>query len=443
MKDYCKTMRPKIRPITLLWLVALLVVAWPQIHAEVSELDSIVAVVNDDVILRSELEEQIGALLAQLGPADGQLPPRNVVEEQVLERLISDRLQLEAATQAGITVDDQTVARAVANIAKNNHLTLAELRDVMEADGISFSHFRDQIRQEILLARLRNQEVLSRIVVTDREVDSFLATEAAAATGRSAYHLYHILVSLPEGATPEEIQEARENAEQLVARVRAGEDFQHIALTRSDGRQALKGGDLGWRKASELPTIFTDVVVGMQRGDVSDPIRSASGFHIVLLDDFEGSDRQIVKQTRARHILIATSEITSDTEAQSRLQQLKARIDAGDDFADLARSHSDDKGSAIKGGDLGWVSSGDLVPRFEEKMNELSIGETSEPFRTEFGWHIVQVLERRDYDNTDDVLRSRAREAIRDRKAVEATELWLRRLRDEAYVEIRLEGYTP
>ena len=415
--------------------------AVPVQGAEIQELDSVVAVVNDDVILRSELNEQIGELLAQLGPTEGQLPPRNVVEKQVLERLIAERLQLEEAARAGITVDDQTLARAVSNIAKNNNLTLAELRKVMAADGISFNHFRDEIRREILLARLRNQEVLSRIVVTDQEVDNYLANEAGAATGRSAYHLYHILVSLPEGATPEEIQSARKQAEQVVAQVRAGSDFGQIALSRSDGRQALEGGDLGWRKASELPTLFTDEVTDMQKGEVSDPIRSPSGFHIILLADYEGSDRQIVQQTQARHILISTSEITSDDEARGRLQQLKSRIDGGDDFAALARSHSDDKGSAIKGGDLGWVSSGDLVPRFEEQMNQLSIGETSEPFRTEFGWHIVQVLERRDYDNTDEVLKSQAREAIRERKAVEATEFWLRRLRDEAYVETRLDTY--
>ena len=408
---------------------------------EIQELDAIVAVVNEDVILRSELDEQISELLAQLGPTDDRLPPRSAVEKQVLESLIAERLQLEEATRAGMTVDDQTVARAVSNIAKNNNLTLAELRDVMAADGISFNHFRDEIRQEILLARLRNQEVLSRIVVSNQEVDNYLATEAAAATGRSAYRLYHILISLPEGATPEEIQSARKQAEQVVAQLRGGADFQQVALSRSDGRQALEGGDLGWRKTSELPTLFADEVVDMQKGEISDPIRSPSGFHIILLADYEGSDRQIVQQTHARHILVSTSEVTSDTEAEGRLQQLKARIDGGDDFAALARSHSDDKGSAIKGGDLGWVSRGDLVPRFEEQMNQLSIGETSEPFRTEFGWHIVQVLERRDYDNTDEVLKSQAREAIRERKAVEATELWLRRLRDEAYVEIRLDAY--
>jgi peptidyl-prolyl cis-trans isomerase SurA len=408
--------------------------------AEVSDFDSIVAVVNDDVITRSELETELDELLLQINADPARLPPRRVLEGQVLERIIADRLQLQAAEQAGIGVDDQTLAQAINNIASNNDLTLAELRTAMAADGMDFAQFRESVRKEIILSRLRNQEVINRINVSEQEIDNFLKKELVGTGGRTEYRLYHIRMGLPEAATPDEIRRTRARAEELVARLRAGGDFQQAAMTYSDGRQALEGGDLGWRKANELPTLFTDIVVEMQRGEISDPVQSASGFHIILLADYKGSDRQIIRQTHARHILINTNEMTSDTDARLRLAQLKQRIEGGDDFGALARSNSDDTASAIKGGDLGWVSGGDLVPAFEERMNALNPGQISEPFRTQFGWHIVQVIERRDYDNTNEVLRAKAREAIRERKANEAGELWLRRLRDEAYVEIRLDA---
>jgi len=409
-----------------------------------AELDSIVAIVNDDVIMRSELDDRLEQILSKLQKqGDVSLPPADVMQRQVLESLIATSLQLQAAERAGIEVDAQTVARAISNIAEQNNLTLGELREVMERDGVSFNKFRDQMRQEIIISRLQNQEVRNRILVTDQEIDNFLANEVGSVGGRTDYHLYHILVATPEGASANDLQQARSKAQALVAKLRAGADFQQTALVRSDGRQALEGGDLGWRKANELPSLFTDVVATMEKGQISDPIESPSGFHIIKLADYKGASRQIIRQTHARHILVTTNEITSDQDAQVRLQQLKVRIENGEDFAALARSHSDDQGSAIKGGDLGWVSSGDLAPRFEEQMNELAPEAISAPFRTQFGWHIVQVLERRDYDNTEEAVRSRVREIIRERKSNEATELWLRRLRDEAYVEVRLDQEMP
>lgn len=436
-------MKPYLR--NALWGLLILLACVPggaATAADAAQLDSIVAIVDDDVIVRSELEQEMARLLAQIDTSQVRLPPQDVLEQQVLERLIVTRLQLQAAEQAGIRVDDQTLAKAIDNIAANNNLTLAELRDAMEADGMSFNSFREQIRQEIVLGRLRNQEVINRISVTDQEIDNFLASEQKSTSGRTEYRLSHIRVSTPEAATPDEIRRAREKAERLVQQLRSGADFAELAMTYSDGHQALEGGDLGWRKTSELPTLFADLVDTMERGDVSDPIESTSGFHIIKLEDYKGGSKTIVRQTHARHILVTTNEITSDSDAQTRLQQLKQRIDNGEDFANLARSHSDDSASAIKGGDLGWVSSGNLVPEFEEQMNPLQPGQISEPFQTRFGWHIVQVLERRDYDNTDAAVRQHAQEAIRERKANEATELWLRRLRDEAYVEIRLGKET-
>jgi peptidyl-prolyl cis-trans isomerase SurA len=283
--------------------------------AEVSDLDSIVAVVNDDVITRSELETELNELLLQINPDPDRLPPRRVLEGQVLERIIADRLQLQAAEQAGIGVDDQTLAQAINNIAANNDLTLAELSAAMAADGMDFGQFRESVRKEIILSRLRNQEVINRINVSEQEIDNYLDKELVGIGGRTEYRLYHIRIGLPEAATPDEIRRARAQAEQLVGQLRAGGDFQQAAMTYSDGRQALEGGDLGWRKANELPTLFTDIVVDMQRGEISDPVQSASGFHIILLADFKGSDRQIIRQTHARHILINTNEITSDNDA--------------------------------------------------------------------------------------------------------------------------------
>jgi peptidyl-prolyl cis-trans isomerase SurA len=402
------------------------------------ELDSIVAVVNDDVIVRSELEARTSELLRQLGGTAQPLPPREAIEKQVLENLITIRLQLQTAQRAGITVDDETVARAIQNIAKTNKVTLVEMRQIMERDGVDFGQFREQMRNEIIMSRLRNQEVVNRVVVSDAEIDNFLQKEQANLARRSAYRLSHILIATPEGATPEQLQRARQKADEVVAQLRAGSDFTRIALTHSAGRQALEGGDLGWRKTGELPGLFADVVATMNRGDISDPIQSPGGYHIVKLVDYKGGDRQIVHQTHARHILVIPSEITSDRDAETRLKQLKQRIDNGDDFITLARSHSEDKASALKGGDLGWVNGGDMAPKFEEEMGQLTIGQTSEPFRTEYGWHIVQVIERRDYDNTKEAMRNQAREELRMRKANEAYELWARRLRDEAYVEIHL-----
>ena len=402
-------------------------------------LDRIVAIVNDDVIVQSELNERMADILAQLTKKGAELPPRNVIERQVLERLIVDRLQLQDAKQSGVTVTDDTLTRALANIAKENGLSLAEFRDALERQGIDFGRFRDNLRDEITISRLRNSRVRNQVTVSEQELEAFLRSHPAAASQRTAFHLYHILISTPDAAAPETIQAAKRKAERLVREIRGGREFRSAALSESDGRQALEGGDLGWLQAAQVPTLFADLVNDMERGAVSDPIRSPSGYHIIMLEDFKGGERHILTQTHARHILIQTNEVVSNQDAQTRLEHLKQRIEGGEDFATLARSHSDDQASAVKGGDLGWTSPGDLVPRFEEEMNQLSPGQVSAPFQTDFGWHIVQLLERRQHDSTEEVRKAEAREQIRNRKVNEEVELWLRRLRDTAYIEIRLE----
>jgi len=420
-------------------IILLLLIAAAVQAADYQELDRIVAVVGDDVILKSELDARLQEVTTRLEQQGIKLPPQDLLERQVLERLMEQRLQLAEAERLGIKVGDDTISAAVSRLAENSGLTLAEFRRTLEEGGVSFRDFREDVRRELLVGRLQAQEVVNRILVTDQEVESYLANEAGRPGGRSAYHLLHILVATPDGASPEEIAKAKAKAEQLVDRLRQGEDFREVALSQSDGQHALQGGDLGWLKPEELPSLLVETVSSLERGEISDPVRSASGFHIVKLEDYEGGSDQVIEQTHARHILIKTNELVSDQDARQRLAQLRARILGGDDFAALARSHSDDKVSAINGGDLGWVNPGDTVPKFEAQMKLLQPGEMSQPFHTSLGWHIVEVLDRRTHDSTAEVRVAEARAAIRSRKAKERIEFYVRGLRDQAYVDIRLD----
>jgi peptidyl-prolyl cis-trans isomerase SurA len=427
----------------LLTCLALNVFSVPDANAAVRDVDRIVAIVDDDVVLRSELDSELKQIVAQLRRQNTQPPPKEVLERQVLERLILKKLQLAAAERAGISVGEDILAQAMGNIAKKNGLTLSQFRSAVEAQGMSFQSFRENIRETIQIQRYLARATADRVHITDREIATYVGqqTQTDRPKRRSAYHILHILVATGEGASSDELRAAKKKAGKLVAKLRGGADFKQVAVAESDGRNALEGGDIGWRKANQLPTLFAGLAPKMSRGEISDPIRSASGYHIIKLVDYRGgaSRQRIITQIRARHILVKTSEVTSDNDARQRLGQLKQRLEGGDDFAELARSHSDDQSSALKGGDLGWISAGDVVPEFEEQIKRLQAGQMSEPFRTPFGWHLVQVLERRQHDSTQDVKEAEAREAIRKRKAGEEIELLLRRLRDEAYVEIRLE----
>lgn len=409
--------------------------------AEVIELNRIVAVVNDDVVTAQELAERTRIVLQQIHKANMPAPPEDVLTRQVLERLILERIQLQLATEAGIRVEDEAVNQVVASIAAENNLTLEQFRQLLEKDGVDFVDFREDIRNEILISRLRARQVNNRVNVTPQEVENYLAATAAKTYLQNDYHLAHILIAVPEAASPEQIQRARTKAEDILTQLKLGADFRQLAITYSDGQHALEGGDLGWRKGGQLPSLFADVVFTMKKGEISDLIRSPSGFHIIKLLDMRGGDEQhLVTQVHARHILIRPNEIVSDAEARARLERLRERILGGEDFAQLARAHSDDKGSGASGGDLGWASPGQMVPEFEEMMYKTPLGQVSEPFRTQFGWHIVQPLERREYDSTEELRRMRAMEALRQRKQEEETEAWLRQIRDEAYVEYRLDN---
>ncbi len=404
----------------------------------IEELDSIVAVVNGDVIVKSELAHQIALVIPEIQGRGTSLPPRPDLERQVLERLILKRIQIQRAEELGIVVDDAVLTQAIANIAARNGMTLEELQATLEAGGVRYDDFAADTRLELLTTRVQAQEVVKNIQVTDQEIDRFLERESNRLIERTEVRLSHILIAVPEGAPTATVEKAKAKTEDLLRRLRGGADFAQLAVQFSDGRQALEGGDLGWFPIGQVPSLAETVARELDKGETSEPLRSPSGYHLIKVTDFKGSGPSVLTQTNARHILVRTNEVVSDDDARIRLEQLRIRILGGDDFATLARSHSDDTGSALKGGDLGWLNPGDTVSEFEKEMAELTPGAVSKPFQSQFGWHIVQVIERRTQDTTDEILRVKAREAIRERKAEEAIELWLRQLRDEAYVEIRL-----
>jgi len=405
------------------------------------EIDRVVAVVNNEVITAVELRERVRGTAAQLTRQGIQLPPQDVLERQLLERLILERAQLQLAEESNVRVDQDTLERAVQRIAQNNNLTEMQLREALAQDGITWDRFRSEIRTEIVLTRLREREVDAQIVVTDAEIDNFIANNPDAFSGEELL-LAHVLIRLPEAPSQDEVARAATRADEVLARHLAGEDFAQLAAEFSDAPDAVDGGAIGWRGRDRLPALFADAVRTLRPGETSPVLRSAAGFHIVKFvaargGELGGADE--LEQTRARHILIRTTEVLSDSEAESRMLRLRERIVRGEEpFEDLAKVHSDDLSSA-RGGDLGWIYPGDTVPEFERAMDELEPGEVSQPVRSPFGWHLIQVVERRIQDVSDERMRSAARNALRERKADEAYENWLRELRDSTYVEYRLE----
>lgn len=412
---------------------------WAQKPPPVVVLDRIVAVVNDEVITRIDLGDRVGIAIKQLRQQGTPLPPQEVLERQLLDRMVTDRVQLHFAKETGLRVDDTELDRAIGRIAQENRLTLQGMRQTLEKDGVPFPRFREDIRDEIVMARLREREVDARIVVSEGEIDNFLSLQQGQEGGSDEYNLSHILVVVPENASPEQIQARRNRAEQAYAQLKGGADFRQVAAAFSEAPDALQGGVMGWRQSLRLPTLFTDALKPMRTGELSPILRSPNGFHILRLNDKRGGGPPVmVRQTRARHILIKTSELVSENEARSRLRNLKERLENNADFAGLARAHSEDA-SATKGGDLGWLSPGDTVPEFERAMDALKPGQIGDPILTPFGWHLIQVLERRNEDMSKERQRLMARQALRARKSDEAYQEWVRQLRDRAFIELRLE----
>ena len=403
--------------------------------------DRIVAVVNKEVVTSSELRERVSFAERELKRQGTPTPDRGVLERQVLERLILDKAQVQMARDTGIRVDDLQVDRAVQRIAENNKMTLADFRSTLERDNVPFDAWRQDLRDQILVTRLREREVEDKIQVNDSEIDLFLE-ELKANPARSEYNVSHILVRVPEGSSPERIEEARARAQKALAEAREGGDFARVAASYSDAPDALEGGNLGWRQHERLPELFAAALEKMKPGEVTEPLRSPAGFHLVKLNERRdgGASAAPVTQTRARHILVRTSEVVSENEARRRLADIRERIVNGKaDFAELAKVHSDDTGSAARGGELDWIYPGDTVPDFERALQELQPGEISQPVKTPFGYHLIQVLERRASDVSSERRRLEARKVLRERKSEDAYQEWLRQLRDQAYVELRLE----
>ncbi len=401
--------------------------------------DRIVAVVNDEVITSNELTERVQLVVRQMQRGGGQLPQAEVLQRQLLERMINDLVQVQLAKENGIRVDDATVEKAVQRIADDNNLSMTDFRAALERDGIRFQRFREDMRNEITLQRVREREVENAVVVTDAEVETEIARQAREAGGDTEYLLSHVLVLVPQQATPEQIETRRRRALQALSELRRGTAFQQVSATYSDAPDALQGGSLGWRAAGRLPTLFLEAIEKLQPGEVSDILRSPNGFHILKVSEKRGRNAApAVQQTRVRHILVRPKEGISDSDVRERLARLRERIVGGADFAELARANSEDA-TASKGGDLGWVAAGETVPEFERAMNSLKNGEISPPIQSPFGWHLVQVMERRSEELSEDRKKLAARQTVRARKADEAYQEWLRQTRDRAFVENRLE----
>jgi peptidyl-prolyl cis-trans isomerase SurA len=408
-------------------------------RSEPALLDRVVAVVNNEVITRLDLDEQMRVALLQLRRQNTPLPAQDVLERQLLERLVTARVLVQTARETGLRVDDTQLQRSLERIAQENKLTPEAFRKALEVDGVNFNRFRDELRNEILIARLKEREVDSKILITDAEIDNYLKNQQSQGGKDDEYSLAHILVMVPEQASPEQIQARRAVAEKALSQLRGGADFRQVSAGVSDAPNALEGGPLGWRPSSRLPRVFVDGVKTLKVGDLSPVLRSANGFHILKLLDKRGNETPvIVQQTHTRHILVRLNEVVSEADAKQRLSNLKERIDNGADFAELARLQSEDASSS-RGGDLGWLSPGDTVPEFERAMNALEPGQVSGPVQSPFGWHLIQVLERRDEDLSKERQRLMARQAIRARKSDEAYQEWVRQQRDRAYVELRLE----
>ena len=407
--------------------------------AEVIKMDRIVAIVDQAVVTEQELESRIATVTAQFKKQGAELPAEAILRKQILERLITDTLQLQYAAQTGLKVDDNQLDKTIGRIAEQNQLSLAEFTEALAKDGVSMTKFRADIRNEITLARLREREVDGRVNVSESEIDNFLTSQAANNENQDEYEIAHLLIRTPEEGATEEIQKAKSKVDSALTELKAGVSFAKVSASFSDAPNALEGGSLGWKKASQMPALFLDALKAMQVGDVSAPLRSPNGFHVLKLNNKRGGNSPLViQQTHARHILIKLSEIMSEKDGKLKIDGIKERLDNGEKFEALAKQYSEDS-TASSGGDLNWVNPGDTVPQFEKAMNELKELQISPPVRTQFGWHLIQVIERRSQDMSKEAARLKARQEIRAKKADEAYQDWIRELRDRAYVEIRLE----
>jgi len=413
-----------------------LALAAARLHAE--PIDRIVAVVNEGVVLQSELDRALQFSRQQLAERKIPPPPEEVLRTQVLERLVLTRVQTQRAQDVGIRVDDRELNEVLGGIAASNKMTLAQFAEAVRKEGLDYLALREQIRDEVIIQRLRAREIEHRILVTDQDINLFLANQAQ--LDRSEYRLSHILVAVPDAAPTEARAKARAKAEELLKRLQAGEDFAQLAIAHSDGQHALAGGDLDWRAGADLPELFANAVQTLQRGEIAPLLENASGFHVLKLADLRGGpERKTIIETRAQHVLLIPNALRGEEQTKQEARRIYDRVKQGEDLGGIARQASDDTGSKAVGGDLGWQPAGVFAPEFEAAIDKLAPGQVAAPFRSPFGWHVARVVERRTRDATDETRRARARAAIQNRKAAEEYDMWLRRLRAEAYVEIRLD----
>jgi len=408
--------------------------AWGQYR----ELDGIVAIVNEDVVLASELLSRLDQVQKQIEASQVQAPPTDVLISQLMERLILESLQVQEAERRGVQVDDETLTRAVMTFAEQNQLSLEQFQMALAEDGVSYAEFREQIRREMLMTRLQRNLVSRRIAISDKDINDLLSSPYYQQLLSDEYRVGHILLTVADDASSGAISAARERADDIVEQLRAGANFREMAIAQSSASSALEGGDLGWRKAGELPTLFAEQVLELQPGDTADAIQTRGAIHIVQLLDVRGASTQSQLQAQTRHILVQPSQIRSDQETETLINDIHARLLAGEDFVQLARDHSQDPGSALNGGDLGWTSGDEFVPEFRQALAATPTGELSEPFQTQYGWHILEVLERRDQDMSEEARRNMALQILHQRRFEEELQEWQKQLRDEAFVEVRL-----
>jgi peptidyl-prolyl cis-trans isomerase SurA len=401
--------------------------------------DGVAAIVNEGVVLKSELARQQDLIIQRALAQGMQLPPAHILQEQVLERLIVEEIQMQRATRIGVQISDQLLNQAIAEIATTNGFSFDEMPAILARDGVDYAEYRRDMRRQMILEQLRRIDVVQRISVSPREIQQCIADLDDNVVVNSDYDLSHILISVPESATEQEYAEANAEADMIYAELSAGGDFAELAVRYSDSQTGLEGGNLGWRKGEQLPTLFSDVVGPMQPGDFSMPIRAVSGFHLVKVNDMRGvNQKSEINQMLVRHILVRPNEIIDEQTAKQQLEDALVRIGEGEDFGEIAKLLSDDPGSASEGGETGWTDPGTFVPEFEAVANALEIGVISEPFRTQFGWHILEVMDRRVYDNTEDLKERNCVQRVRNGKLENESELWVRRIRDEAYVDSRI-----
>ena len=407
------------------------------VSAQVTMLDKVVAIVDDDIVLNSELQQRMATINEQIAASGTQAPPQEIILQQVLERLISERLQLNMGYKAGIRITDEELNSAITRIVQSNGLSIAQYIAEIQSRGSTIALVREEIRNEMVIRRVQQGKVMRRIRISEQELDNFLTSEEGQFLTSPDVNVGQILLSVPTGSNKDDTDSILKRAMELQTEAANGTDFRQLAIANSADQSAIQGGDLGWRKMAQLPGVFIDAVDQLKLGQVSDPIRSGAGFHLLKLYERRGGGEQLIEQHFARHILLKPSQIRDEKATIAELNELRNQVLAGDEFADLSKQLSEDPGSALKGGELGWSTPGMFVPEFEETMNSIALNEISAPFASQFGWHILQVTERRDQDFSSEILRNRAQNMLRERKYEEELQVWLQEIRDEAFIEIK------